>query len=582
MVPRLWGSWGGWFYADDFWAQDLATRYSVWDSITLTAGGHFSPLTSLLSSLFTRMTLFDWPAHVALAGILWVLADVVIVLAFRELWGWGWPSATAYAIYAVSTLTVPSFLWAGQVWLGWASVFALALMLLTVIRAIKRPGFGRIVLAWLALVVGLMLTERAAIEAVCIGLFGLAAFARPLGGFRRFLKQNWVLYVGSAVLLGLYSALYVLATKSTGSDPLLSLHLSASGLAANVLEGFGQSVAPALIGGPWFLDGGAVIARSEMPSIAVLAAIETLAILVGLAWLARRRGAAAVGVLLLVIVVTLVMIGAARGSLGGLLAMRDWRYYGNLAVWFPLILMTVLVDPLPDGRRVPPAELPERLTASLRRHPVVWALLALVVMNGTLMTTYLTADRFRGTTARPFLEQTLADLERLGPIVLADQTLPDSVVPAILTTQRRASRVLSAATPRPTFDQPTQRLYVISDTGAIVVADVAGGSATRPGPDGSCGTAVQPGDTERLRLAAPLYDWTWWARMDYLAQSDTHLKLKMAGKIVDVPVAKGPGSVFFPASGSVDSIYVTAPRDGGGVCVAGVSVGLAVPRTASG
>jgi hypothetical protein len=70
--------------------------------------------------------------------------------------------------------------------------------------------------------------------------------------------------------------------------------------------------------------------------------------------------------------------------------------------------------------------------------------------------------------------------------------------------------------------------------------------------------------------------------MDYLAQSDTHLKLKMAGKIVDVPVAKGPGSVFFPASGSVDSIYVTAPRDGGGVCVAGVSVGLAVPRTASG
>ena len=46
----------------------------------------------------------------------------------------------------------------------------------------------------------------------------------------------------------------------------------------------------------------------------------------------------------------------------------------------------------------------------------VGALAALLVLHGVLSTTYQTLVRFQGSTSRPFLERTLADLDRLGPV----------------------------------------------------------------------------------------------------------------------------------------------------------------------
>ena len=351
------------------------------------------------------------------------------------------------------------------------------------------------------------------------------------------------------------------------------------GLVANVLEGLGQSVVPGILGGPWFLDTGGVVARAELTGQAVLLALEVVVVVLAAVLVVRRRGWRALSLLALVVLGTLVLIAVARGSATGILAMRDWRYFANLAVWVPLLVTLALVPAGAPGDDPWPRRFPERLTSGLRRHPLVATALALLLVHGIATTTYLTLDRFRGSTSRPFLERTLADLDRLGPVVIADRQLPDAVVPGILTRQTLASRVLSAARPRPAFDVATPVLRVITDDGAIVVADVAPNLRTLPGPDGSCGYAVKPGTTVLAPMDGELYEWNWWLRVDYLAQADTTLIVDVGSQSVEAPLLKGAGHVYVPVTAGIDRVSLSVPADGAGVCVAGVRAGAAVPAT---
>ena len=83
-----------------------------------------APINYWLMHAWASVTPFQWGMQVVATAALWIVADVAVVLAFRALWGWGWPTAAAYACYAVSTFTLPSFLWASQVWLGSMAVLS--------------------------------------------------------------------------------------------------------------------------------------------------------------------------------------------------------------------------------------------------------------------------------------------------------------------------------------------------------------------------------------------------------------------------------------------------------------------------
>jgi hypothetical protein len=582
LVPRLYGQLGGWFFADDFWRQDAVARASAWEVAVQGQGGHVAPITYWLMHAWASVTPFQWELQVVATGVLWLLTDVVVLLAFRALWGWGWPTAAAYACYALSTFTLPSFLWSSQVWLGSMAVLSLGLLVLGTVRAVRAPSGPRTLVALLLLVVSLLLSERAAFEAVLVGLLGIVAYADRAGGLRALLRRTLPLYLGAAGVLALYAAYYLTVTRAALDDPLLTVRPGTDGLAANLLEGLGQSVLPGVLGGPWFLDAGTgVVARTELPGQAVLVAAElVLVVVVGLL-LVRRRGWRSLALLALVVLGTVALIAVARGSAGGQLAMRDWRYFANLSVWVPLLAVLALVPAGAPGDDPWPRLFPDDLTIRVRRHPVLAALVVLVLLHATATTTYQTLDRFAASTSRPFLQRTLADLERLGrPVVLADRQLPDAVVPAVLTTQTLASHVLSAATPRPQFDVATPVLYVVADDGSVVLADVVPSVQTPPGPDGSCGYAVRPGTSVLIPMQGSLFEWNWWLRVDYLAQSDTTLQLRVDRDTYAAPVTRGPGQVFVPVTGRVDRVLVSAPDDGGGVCVAGVRAGAATPATA--
>ena len=155
----------------------------------------------------------------------------------------------------------------------------------------------------------------------------------------------------------------------------------------------------------------------------------------------------------------------------------------------------------------------------------------------------------------------------------------DAVVPAILTTQTLASHVLSAAVPRPEFDVPAPVLRAIADDGSVVLADIVSGVRTVPGPDGSCGYAVNPGTSVLMPMNGSLFRWNWWLRVDYLAQSDTVLDITADRTLTKAPVRRGAGHVYVPVTSSIDRVTISAPEGGGGVCVAGVAAGAAGPAT---
>ena len=113
----------------------------------------------------------------------------------------------------------------------------------------------------------------------------------------------------------------------------------------------------------------------------------------------------------------------------------------------------------------------------------------------------------------------------------------------------------------------------------MVLADIVSGIRTYPGPDGACGYAVKPGTSVLMPMDGSLFRWTWWLRIDYLAQSDTTLQVTVDNHTVAAPVTRGAGHVYVPVTGRMNRVLVSAPADGGGVCVAGVAGGPAGPGT---
>jgi len=183
LVPRLWGQWGGWFFADDFWRQDAVARSSAWEIAVQGQGGHVEPLTYFLMHAFASVTPFQWAPQVLATAVLWLVTDVVVLLGFRVLWGWGWPTAAAYVVYALSTFTLPSFLWSSQVWLGSMAVLSLALLVVGTLRGADQLGLRHISseskrLAKKARDKGLTLDEMAdsTFTISNLGMFGVSHF----------------------------------------------------------------------------------------------------------------------------------------------------------------------------------------------------------------------------------------------------------------------------------------------------------------------------------------------------------------------------------------------------------------------
>lgn len=555
LALRGWAAGGGWFFADDFWWHDIVARNTLWETAGLSLGGHFSPLTYIPYWVLTSLFPYDWGSRVVVMLVTLLAINLGVLSVCRRLWHSRGPQLVVYVLWAFSSLAAPSWLWYSQFSMLGALLLTSTWTLWAYLRALQSSRRGPSLLAVALLAASLFAQERMLITAVLAMAF-LVLVCRP--AVRLAGSGRGPLWGGSLVVLALWAAVY---SSLPASDVIPAPLPDASGLAVRMV---GTSALPAMLGGPWFLQEGAVFARAETPLLAQVLAVTLVAAVVG--WSLRRnvwawRPWAVLGAGILV---DAMLIAVTRGVTLGEAAVGDFRYFSDLAVLAPLLIVSAFV---------PPGTQPEFRPVEQR---VIRTSLVVYVLAATVTTLGL-GSAWQDSRSRTVVQNAQAALESSGPISLMDRVMPTTVVNPELMQQRLASRVFSIIDTDAAFDTPTTDPWWIDDQGNLVPGGLVETRSALGG--GTCLLLLQGVDTVWVELPKPkdLYD--WGLRIDYSAGNapTPTLGITDGRRSVSVPVDAGTQSLYVPFPGIADRVGLFVADPQASLCVRGVIAGKAGP-----
>lgn len=555
VTLRVWAAGGGWFYWDDFWWHDIVASNSLLTTAGLSLGGHYSPLTYVPYWLLTAAFPYEWAPRVAVMIVTLLGINAGVLAVSRRLWPTRGPQLAVYVLWASSTLIAPSWLWYSQFSMTGALLLTSTWTLWAYLRALQSSSFGASLLAVVLLTVSLFTQERMVVVAVIMTVL-LTWVVRPTLRLPSG-RDRKGLWGASAIAMLVWVFVYLSLPAEKANPPTVG---SAIELTAAMIA---KSGLPGVLSGPWVLDGTPVLHRSAFPLWMSAPAVVLVAALVALSLGSNRRAWRAWVLLSGAMVVAAGLVVFGRGATMGALVAGEWRYFSELAVLAPLLVVSAFVAP---------GTTPQR---SLRDGRVGVVLLA-VYCVGSLITTVQLGIGWHQSIARPFVERTRAELQSSGPRAVMDTLLPETVVNPPLGLQRLASRVFSIVPSEVTFNEPSTQPYTLDDRGALVEGALTERRIS-PGT-GPCPYPVEGVDTTWVSLPGE-FDWAdWGARIDYESSATQGLVLTDGVRYVTVEVPPGNHSLFVPfeALGGQLGIFLSDP--GQSLCVSRVVTGTAVPR----
>ncbi len=552
---RGWAAAGGWFYWDDFWWHDIVAENGVWATAGMSLGGHFSPLTYLPYYLMTAAFPYEWLPRVLvmLATLLGIDAGVLAVA--RRLWPTRGPQLAVYALWALSTLATPSWLWYSQFSMLGALLLTSTWTLWAYLRALEERRTSATALAVALLAVSMFAQERMVVTALLLLAF-LVFVCKP-----SLSRLDWAgrsrLWWSSAAVMAVWAIAYFAVPSAGGAPP-------SAGEALAIGTGMVRvSALPALIGGPWSIDDQPVLPRADTPES--LQALALMALFVIVTWsLVRNRSAwRAWAILATGVILDAGAVVAFRGGTLGNLAVGEWRYFSDLAVLAPLLLVAAFAKP---GTGPKTSIFDRRMFAALL---TVYAVSSVVLMIQMGQAWHLSPSR-------QFVQTASTDLRAAGSVEVFDRLLPTTVVNEALMLQRAASNVFSILDLPTRFDAPSLDPLWLDDAGRLV----SGGLVEQrqsPGT-GACPYQVAGVETVWVPLA-PATDYAdWGVRLDYSSATNVSFVVTDGLRNVTVSAPAGLHSLYVPMPGTPNQIgvYVTDPS--ASVCLASVTAGKAGPR----
>ncbi|WP_306359874.1 hypothetical protein [Nocardia sp. CC227C] len=562
LVVRGWVAGSGYFYWDDFILVSRAAEHPVWSAELLRYDhdGHFMPLAFATSWVVTAVAPLEWSVAAASMVLLQLVASVAVLRMLLVLLGVRWAVLVPLVFYAFCPLTIPAFAWWSaalnalplQGALAW--VIADAVLLVRTRR--RRYAISGIAVS----AVALLFFEKAAI--VPFTAFAFAVLVRYVDGraapVRTVARRGAALWIGSGLLLACWSIAYLavvgLPRISGGSTETREF---LSGTAA-------LDVAPALFGGPWRWERWPPATPwADPPDWAVVAAWFALAAVVAVTIRARHRVLAVWLVVAAYIVLAQLPIVLARGGPNTAAAelLRSLRYFADSTVVLAAALALVLSA---HARRV---------TRGRSRAAIA---VTTVFALSCCWSTYTFVRSWQPNPARAYIANTQAALRDWQQEPLLEQEVPWQVLNPTAYPQNLISRVLSAVAPADAFATSTPRLRMITDTGAIVDAQVWWNRGISPGPDRDCGYRVHGTTPAVLPLDGPLLDHEWTTQLNYLASADGSITVALEhGGWVTVPIRRGLNTVYVRTAGSGRALRIGALTPGLTVCVGVGPVGVA-------
>lgn len=588
---------GGWFVADDMSFIGRAEHLPFLSREYLLEGwnGHFMPGSFALVRALNAL----WPVnYVPVAVVDLLLQATAAVLAYRllvALFGRRPAILVPLAIYLFSPITLPAFLWWAAALNQLPGQIAMIGALLLQVRYHRTGRTSDGVLGALAVLAGLLFSEKVLLVVPCVFAMTLLFFTagRPPVRLRRAVVDHWRVWVAYLLVVVPYAVYYVTQIPSpVGRSVSTVVAVQTVGTALT------HAVLPALFGGPlrWQQIGVGGVADPN-PAFLVATAVVS-ALIVWFSIVRRQRAVLAWVIVAGYWLANAILLGVTRASYVGPIIGAEYRYSTDVCVIFAVFGAAAFL-PLREGtfaKGAPQRLVPRRSSTSaptgtlppLDRRALLreilpaegalaGALCCAVIVPSVVST--MQYDRFWRDNGSPgYFANARRDIANSKRhLTLSEINLPERVQAGFLGAFVKTSTMMSGFTPRPSFLTPgrsSNELFTPDDTGHLRAVFVDG-FHNQPGPEKSCGWRVDSSPV-LIPLEKATLPWQWTVRMDYLATADASTTVTAGTVTTPVTIHAGANSLYVIGEGAIGSVVVDGLSNGG-LCTDDVSVGFARP-----
>lgn len=567
---------GGYFYWDDLILIGKAGTHNLLAPSYLfdDHDGHVMPGAFLVAGTIIRLAPLNWTWPAVSLLVLQLLASLALLRALHVILGWRPVLLIPLAFALFTPLGVPGFAWWAAALNSLPMLAALAWVCADAILLVRTGKQRYAVTGVLVYFGGLLFFEKAAV--IPFVAFAVAALLCHVTGDRSLasaLTTVWRaglrLWIAALALTAAWVALYlaVVNQQRWSSDLGMTGQL--------LLRSITHGIVPGLAGGPWHWDRWAPASPWATPPPPVMAlGWLVLAAILAVSLVRKERIAPVWAIAVGYAVACQVPIYLMRSSKQTALELaQTLRYLPDLVVVLALLAAVALCAP---NRRAAP----RWLDVSPKRTAVAAVLAALFVASSLYSTaTFLTS--WRDNPAQPYLRNAraaLAQAHAASDAPLLDQEVDPLVLQRVAAPENLASHLFALLRDRPEFAPATTQLRMFDRSGRLIKARVTWVRTIAPGPMPRCGYFAQPDKPARLVLDGPLLPADWTVELNYLANSNGSMTLKMIqGPEVKVPVHPGLNRVFARLPGAGDAITVRANTTALALCIASGPVGFLAP-----
>ncbi|WP_299929819.1 hypothetical protein [uncultured Nocardioides sp.] len=572
LVLRAWAVFPSFFYADDYVlladARDRgasgAAGYYLADF-----NSNLIPGVRLLAVAVEQAGTLEWTLAASIALALQAAASLAALAMLLSLHGRRWGIVPPLLLYLFSAVTVPSYMW----WI--AALCQLPLQICFFLGVLTWVAYLRTrSLRWLAacvtlVVVGLAFYTKSALIAPVLAFLAVGYFARGrlLERVRSTVAAYWPALVVFTLLLGGYTAYY----RVTVPQPFTDEDGAQMGQVLSSM--LGTSLPTSLVGGPWrWWDTTPPVVLAQPPIWAISLSSVALVVLACYGFLRRTRTLRAWAMLAAYAVALAVLLGGSRGQIYGAISGLEFRYLTDVVCAATLALGLVF---LPLKGAVESSE--ERTAPLLLWHAPRWVTVAAcvaVTVGGVVSTVGYVGFWHHDNASASFVERLRADVDRLGPVDLVPQTLPDSVMPAYTSPMNQSPDFVDLLDLPVTYPDSSDRIGMIDDDGSVHGMTIGPGPRTAPGPSEGCGWRIgERGRSLRLDGTPGSQIAPNWMRIAYLSSQASVAQVTLDGTTRQESVRPGLNNLYLRAEGDPGTVRIDGLEPGTTLCIDVVEVG---------
>ncbi|MFC4374413.1 hypothetical protein ACFO5K_09880 [Nocardia halotolerans] len=596
LVLRGWVAASGFFYWDDFILIGQAGNHPLWSAELLFTShdGHVMPLAIAVTWVITAVAPLNWTAAVVVLLGLQLLASLAMLRLLIVLFGIRSRLLFPLLFFLFVPLTVPAFAWWAaavnalplQIALAWVSADALLLV---------RTGRRRYAVSG-AIVFALALLSFEKAVVVLPVAFAVVVLSAHVSGrsVREAAARGAALWTATGAVLLAWAACFLFVIErprglSGPEDPGALLRRALS-----------DGLVPALFGGPWRWERWQPATPwADPPAPAVVLCWVVLILVAAWTIRTRRRVVPVWASLAGYAVLTIAPVVVLRDGPGtAALLLQSMRYFADFAVVATLAFALILRAPL---RREPSAAQTARTgevtqaggaeggaragtpagsrVGGGRQAGGAWGVArvatAVLFLMSSVFSTITFTRSWEPSPARTYITGVQAALPGVADAPLLPQEVPWNVLNPLAFPQNMTDHVLAPIATPTTFGPATPRLRMITDTGAIVDAQVWWNRAIVPGPEPDCGHRLRGATATTVPLDGPMQIRDWTAQLNYYAERDGRIAVSFAGDTETIAeVRAGLNTVFVRLLGGGTELRIRSLDEQQSLCIGVGPVGV--------